>query len=79
MNMTRWDWFLFAFAAFLAVRALVRMLIARRDDIQAALERERIRTAKEKRRQAQLEAAAAQAEMMDAGSSDETAFPGRAA
>ena len=79
MNLTRWDWFLFAGAAFLAVRALIRMLIARRDEMRAAIEGERFRAAKAKQRREEQEAAAALAESTAADKFDDAGSQSRAA
>lgn len=71
MEMTRWDWFLFALAAFVAVRALLRILIARRNELQAEVDREREKAARLER--ARAENAAAAAALLDAA--DEDASP----
>lgn len=66
MNLTRWEWFLFGLAAFIAVRALVRMLVARRDYLQADLEQKLlVELRAEKAKTANQAAAAAIAGMAD--------------
>ncbi len=64
MEMTRWDWFLFALAAFIAVRALLRILIARRNALQAEVDHQREKAARQEK--AKAENAAAAAALLDA-------------
>lgn len=57
MNLTRWDWVLYGVAAFVAVRALIRIMASRRDDMTAALEREREAALADKRKETARRAA----------------------
>ncbi len=59
MNLTRWEWFLLGLAAFVAIRALVRMLLVRRDQLQTEIERKLLQELKAEKAKAANEAAAA--------------------